>query len=371
MNLRRSLRVIGVNLLVLGAGVTAVELGFGGWLDSTHLNRLNLTKDRKRVYDVRRLYPSASGVAVSTRDRYGLRGSFGDPSRIGILTVGGSTTDQRFITDGETWQDVLQADFVAEGMQVFVANAGVDGQSTYGHIKDFDWWFPAIPGLKPGFVVFYVGINDFYRDEDYERDDLLGDGEGRRTLRRRLEEDSAIFHLFRTLKGMYQAEVVHKLGHESIDFPRVKWTDQPLIRDPEAVMRPRLAAYAERLRALCARTRKMGAVPVFVTQPSRMYKLEPDRVLGAQKPFRYGDVQINGVDFHAMMKLLNDRTLAVCRSEGGIPINLAEDLAFEDREFYDFYHMTPAGAAKVGHYLFGKLSDPVRAAKGSAAEARH
>ena len=34
-----------------------------------------------------------------------------------------------------------------EGRGLF-ANAGVDGQTTYGHIKSFESWFSAIPDLR-------------------------------------------------------------------------------------------------------------------------------------------------------------------------------------------------------------------------------
>lgn len=39
--------------------------------------------------------------------RYGFRGSYPSPGAIDMVTVGGSTTDQRFVTEGKTWQDVL------------------------------------------------------------------------------------------------------------------------------------------------------------------------------------------------------------------------------------------------------------------------
>ena len=121
-------------------------------------------------------------------------------------------------------------------------------------------------------------------------------------------------------------------------------------------MKPQLEGYALRLRVLGAKARELGATPVFVTQPSRRYKASGDAVLGVAKPFKHGDIMINGVDYYLMLKLLNEKTLEAGRREGGIPIDLASEVPFEDRDFYDFNHMTPSGAAKVGHYLYENLT---------------
>ena len=160
--LKRILTILTINCLLLGAGLVILELVFGGWFNPGNLNRLNLIKDDVRLYEVTHLYNAPRPVIQYSRDKYGLRGAYGRPDNIDILTVGGSTTDQRFIPDGETWQDVLQDRFAQTGVTVVIANAGVQGQSTYGHIKNFKWWFPLIPDLTPDYILFYVGLNDFY-----------------------------------------------------------------------------------------------------------------------------------------------------------------------------------------------------------------
>ena len=126
--LKPSIRILLVNMIIVGLGVVASELIFGGWLRSNNLYKLNLIQAQTIKYNTENLYLSASPTISYTRDKYGLRGSFGDASEIDILTVGGSTTDQRNIMDGETWQDVIQARFKQIGNEFVIANAGVDGQ---------------------------------------------------------------------------------------------------------------------------------------------------------------------------------------------------------------------------------------------------
>ena len=77
---------------------------------------------------------------------------------IEILTVGGSTTDQRFVPFKYTYQFVLQKKLKEHDVSFgCVSNAGVDGHSTWGHIFSFKNWFPLIPDLNPKYVLLYIG----------------------------------------------------------------------------------------------------------------------------------------------------------------------------------------------------------------------
>jgi lysophospholipase L1-like esterase len=356
---KRILVILAVNALLLAAGVVAVELLFGGWLDARHLNRLNLIKGGVYKHDVSGLYKSDRPLITYSRDKYGLRGSYGSPSGIRILTVGGSTTDQRYIGDGQTWQDALQREFQRAGLAVPVANAGVDGQSTFGHIADFKWWFPDIPGLAPEFILFYVGINDYHIDAAERFDRLVSDG-GSAGIWDRIQENSAIWNLFKTLRGMYKALVVSRIGHQRVDFGGLKWAREPLQKD-YGFMAPRLAAYAQRLRVLADLTRRLGATPIFVSQPTRHYRITSQGLEGWADETPYDDRRINGLDFHHLMRQFDGVARTVAKEKGAIFVDLASRTEWTDRDFYDFVHMTPQGAEKVGRFLYQALKDDVAA----------
>ncbi len=354
--MRRFLRTALINIGFVLLGVVALELLFGSWLHPNLLNRLNISKNYQRTYDIDGLYDWDPPTSTYTRDAFGLRGSFSSPEEIDILTVGGSTTDQVYITDGYTWQDVMQVEFAKEGKNVVVANAGVDGQSSYGHIKNFDWWFPQITGLAPRYILFYVGINDFYRNVDNRYDGLLRQQDD--ALTQAIRERSAIYHLIRTVKGVYRAQFLDRIGHGAIDVDALEWTDQPIMQDHKVLMSARLDAYAQRLQVLLERTEAIGAVPVFVTQPTRRYKLQNGRIVGLNEMNDYEGKKYNGVDYHAMMRHLDAVTMNACEGNGAICIDLAAGIAadLEDDDFYDPFHMTPKGARKVGLFLHDALS---------------
>lgn len=348
---RRILGIVLINFTVLGFGIVMLEVLFGAWFNPNRLNRLNLIREPLE-YDVAGLYETRSPIINYSRDKYGLRGQYGgDPSRIDILTVGGSTTDQRYISDGSTWQDVLQEQCAAVGTPVAVANAGVDGQTTFGHIKNFEWWFPYIPGLRPKFILFYVGLNDFYADNETAFDAIDTQSGPVVTA---IKEKSALWYLVRTIRGAYRARAVLRINHQKVDLSHVRWTAQPLQED-YGFIAPRLTAYAARLRTLVRLTRHLGAEPIFVTQPSRYFKWTNGGLQGRMEITDYAGRQINGVDYYHMMREFNGAMASVARETDVTLVDLAATSDWQDRDFYDFAHMTPTGARKVGLALFERL----------------
>lgn len=57
-----------------------------------------------------------------------------------------------------------------------------------------------------------------------------------------------------------------------------------------------------------------------------------------------------------MLEPFNEMSLDLCARAGGICIDLAGELRFEQGDFYDHAHTTAAGSRRIGEYLFGKLA---------------
>lgn len=355
--LKRILKILAVNFIIFIICLIIIEIIFGGWFNADRLNRLNMLKDCVLLLDVSNLRHDPNPIIKYSRDKYGLRGNYPNPGKIDILTVGGSTTDQRYIRDGETWQDVLQNSFIKAGVTVFVVNAGIEGQSTYGHIKNFQWWFPNIPNLRPKYILFYVGLNDFYKEAGLECDGLA-DTKQNYNLETRIRHNSALWHMIRTIRGAYTAMVVEKISHRSIDFSRELWTNKALQID-YGFMKTRLNEYANRLRILADKTYALGAKPIFVSQPSRRYRITPNGIQGLDKVNVYDGHPYNGVDYYHMMKKLDNVTKSVAAEKGALFVDLAGQNVWEDSDFYDFSHMTPQGTKKVGTLLYEALKTTI------------
>jgi hypothetical protein len=350
-SLRRFAKIAFVNLLVLVAGVVAIELCFGVWFGSWYDPRLRVIRDVEYRTDVRSLY-GASGRAIYRRDQWGLRGNFDDPRQVDIVTIGGSTTDQRFLTEGATWQDRLAQRLKAMGHPVAIANAGIDGQSTVGHIAALKGWLFRIPRLHPQLVLVYAGINDVLLQYKIDYDGVEASGFIPRTVQY-VDHRSAILALYRTMAGMIaaaQGGVIHRpMKLTELDINWVPTGDLGGLRDDYA---GRLDAYEARLETLDRLIRAWGAVPIFMTQPRADRQLVPGGgvvVLINRDGWMDPETRVLG--------LFNERTLSFCRRAGDPCIDLAGELALGLDDFYDFNHNNPAGAAKIGDYLAPKIFD--------------
>jgi GDSL-like Lipase/Acylhydrolase family len=354
----KPLSVIAMNFVVLLVLALTAELVFGEWIGSSPLGRLAVPRNVQVVVSAAPLYPGG-GEFLYQRDAMGFRGPGVDPARIGILTLGGSTTNQLYLPEEATWQAVLERLLRRAGHDVVVANAGIDGQSTAGMIADLDLWLLDIPALKPRLVLAYVGINDVYKTgpatvNDGGREDprqMRRDNLRHSNLKREVEQRSALVRLWTTIGGVIEADRA-RMRHHAVDFARARWTDQPgQTIWPPAQLEVNLAAYKDRLVRIAGLIEGMGAMPIFVTQTRADYRLENGRLTGiveAEGP--------NGVDRGRALTRFNAATLEVCRYRHVACLDLAAELPFSEGDFYDYEHNTPQGAEKIGRWLAGKLA---------------
>ena len=144
--------------------LSSLEILLGKWIKNIFLNEkteyLNipcLYKDKKFFYDVKNLYNSNQSVPIKIyKDNLGYR-SRSNNNKPQVLTIGGSTTEEFFVTEGKTWQDNLdnlqpKFDFI---------NGGVTGQSTFGHLESIkEWHSKYLINTNINSIIFYLGIND-------------------------------------------------------------------------------------------------------------------------------------------------------------------------------------------------------------------
>ena len=91
--------------------VIILELLFGSWLHEDKwksAREINVIRNVEINYDVEKIYGKELSTVYYKRDGNGLRGSCTNPKDVVILTIGGSTTDQRYIPEEFTYQEVLQ-----------------------------------------------------------------------------------------------------------------------------------------------------------------------------------------------------------------------------------------------------------------------
>ncbi len=356
---KKILKIAFFNLVIFSAGIFFVEYFFGNWRGHKGMERLNVPHDIAIEKDISSIYPSATGKIFYKRDRNGLRGPFSDVSKVRLLTVGGSTTDQSDITEGETWQDILASRFKEAGKDVQIANAGIDGQSVLGHSRSLHIWLKKIPNLRPKYVLAYIGINDTCSSEKMYAPFF----EDENSIESLIATKSALYYLYRTFRGiLLQIKKEYRLGkfvYPETPNPDHNLTDKPIIKDYQGSFGSALDAYEKRLYRLLMRIREFHAEPILITQQTYHFKNKEGQILGAKNSFECWGRQINGVDDYYVLDLLNQRTLSICRKENLICFDLAKELELKYEDFSDLEHNTPSGCAKIGEYLYSKMKDLV------------
>ena len=371
--------------MILLLGISVLEIIFGDYLYESKLGKLNLIRNRTIVYDLNGIY-SSNQSAVYKRDKFGLRGFYTSPSEITILTLGGSTTDQRFVSEGLTWQDQMRKIWLNHNLDLQVVNAGVDGQSTYGHIKNFTWWFPHIPNLKPKFILAYIGINDLFGNvgtkwdaiEDAsqylktlpaeevnqlpELKEMAATSENSTPLWLWFKKNSALVTLYRKIIGIIQAQKV-KLNHgRGFQRTMANWTTKPKLKEYFPLVEKDLSAFHLRLKMLIAEIKKLKARPIIVTQPANYYMKKNGQIYGFNDPnFFFKDKEVSGVDIYYLLQLFSIAAIEECSADSDcIGIDGFENFNLTPLDYYDNVHNTPSGARKIAEVLINKLTPFVR-----------
>lgn len=356
---RGILRVVAVNLGLVVGGLLVAELVFGDWFEEGGLGALRVPRNVHLTHEGEDQQGSTS---TYHRDRYGLRGRYKSPAHIDILAIGGSTTNELYVGDGQTWTDGLAANFRNVGRAISVVNAGVDGHSTVGHLESFDRWFPRIPGLKARYILVYAGINDIHLElsDNARYDRLRSNGDGQafwNAVRRYIRDSSALYSAYRSLLGLLRAKR-GGLIHRQVDWEQVTWVEHP---EPRSIpplsetLEGLRAGFGERLGMIIERTRGVGAEPIIVTQHRAGYRRSGGRLLAAK-----GDRWSGELAEYLVQAAFNRRALEVCRAKAAICLDLAEEVEFQVGDFHDYVHTSPRGSRRIADYLFVKLESLIR-----------
>jgi hypothetical protein len=361
------LRVIGVNFALMIVIIILTELTFGSIFFGKNYGLLVVDRNVSRRFDTANRY--GGGITEYIRDEHGLRGKYSEPSRIDILTMGGSTTNEILLNEGDTWSDRLAQEFADVDRSIVVVNAGVDGQSTIGHLKVFDLWFPKIPDFRPRYIIAYIGINDvshILANKPLNKWEVMV--EPNKRIKQYLMNNSVFYGLYRKVKGYLRARNA-MLVHSTPGGP-YEWKPTVLPPDVAAAEQkfaPFLDSYGTRVREIIRRIRSLHAKPIILTQHTGHYRLRGDRVFGHVAAERHESVWRNqtvekgtvSIGPYEVLMAHNRRAMKICRESNAICIDVSKELAFEKDDHYDLIHTTPQGSAKLAKFIFERLKDKI------------
>jgi lysophospholipase L1-like esterase len=293
------------------------------------------------------VFTKLPATTIHTKNSLGFRGAPPPPDfqdYLTIVTVGGSTTECFYLSDGRTWPDLLGRDLSRHFNRVWIDNAGLDGATTYRHlilVEDY------LLKLRPKVVAFLIGINDVGAGDLEETGKHPG-----HYLRRRwraLLYRSEVYALGQNLYHYYIAQS-RGLRHEEIDLRKVETlehlpagTAEKTLQDYRRNSVPFFARRVEKLVRIC---RAHGLEPVLITQPT-LYGPGLDPVTGVNLATVRLGANLNGGLMFEVVELYNEVTRRVAKQNGVLLIDLARELPRNSAYYYDYLHYTEAGAAAV------------------------
>jgi lysophospholipase L1-like esterase len=295
-------------------------------------------------------------ITSHTKNAVGFRGP--DPPRdfsrrLTLVTIGGSTTECLFLSDGKTWTDVLARRLARTWPDAWVNNAGLDGQSSYGHLillRDF------VVSLRPRVAVFLIGVNDIEREDLTTFDQSLAPNWTRwQKAGVFLEDHSEMVGVAHNLLRMARTSS-RGFGHSEVDLTRLTRLehDPTLTAITLAQQDEPVRHYAERLNAIVELCRRNGIEPVFTTQPV-LYGDAIDPATGVDLATIQVRGAANGRLWWRVLEKYNDAMRRVAANHRVLLVDAAVEMPKDSRLYYDLMHFTNEGAARLGDLVADRL----------------
>jgi lysophospholipase L1-like esterase len=304
--------------------------------------------------------PRLDPVVYQKRNVLGFRGP--EPprdfaSRLTVVTIGGSTTECRLLTDGKTWPDIMAARLASSVPAIWVNNAGFDAHSTYGHLVLLE---QAIVPLGPKVALFLVGANDIGLTAPMPNDSkLVAEASRLRRVLMTAVDHSEVLSTALNVWRYSQAQR-HGLGHAwtAIESARPLRMSDAQIEAKLYEYRPMADGFRRRLEAIVTLCLKAGITPVLVTQPALYPAVDP--ATGIDTANLEVSPRGSGALDWRLTEMNNDIVRDAARRHGLLLIDLARELPKDSRLFYDFVHYTNDGAVRVGEIIAGHLGPYLR-----------
>ena len=337
-------KIIFYNLLFLFLGLILIELIFGNWIFGPKFSSLIIKRNITKVWNP--THYESNHAAMYKKDEFGFRGNYKNISNVKIITVGGSTTDERWIDENLTWSHLLQKKLENTYANIKVANAGTMGQSTIGHLKNFEIWFNQIPNLKPEYFIYYIGINDSilllkaldkYKDKrNYNEADTLVSKKLFERQVRYLKNNSVFYKLFKLIDGYFLAKK-YGVTHFTGTWKNKKKIKPIEVNKEDKIVLQFLIEYQKRLKKINERTKKYKSKTIFITQ-----NVHKDHFLSNA------------------LNIINITTKNFCINNEIICLPLDEKVNFDfEKNFYDGIHTRPSGNKKIAEYISYELKKKI------------
>ena len=353
-----------VNFLIFIIGLFFTEIIFGKWFsEKKYYCSYVLCKTN---YKFKHEFFSSEYNGIYSKNSDGLRGNFDSNLNIKVLALGGSTTDQRYLSDNDTWPNQLQKYFEKIDKNFKVANAGIDGQSTIGHIWNFKNWFTNIANLKPKIIIFYIGINDLIPVKKSHYDFAKIEFKFNKVYFKQLiKNNSAIYYLSKTIySNSFGRKQILKFN-KNILSSNIEYSIKP------SISKTNLELYEKkylkknvnfRLNVLLNETQKYNAIPLFITQGTKRWIKKNNLYYGLISENKKTEmkidnkiININSADLGILEEKFSNNVINFCNEKKIFCIDGFNSFELKINDTYDLMHLNNLGSKKIAKKIFEKI----------------
>jgi len=347
------IKIFSINVLLILFFIFFVEIFFGYWFDKDNFGPyMREHRMKKNLYTIK--IDEKTHNFTYKRNYFGFRGEDVKPEDIKIILIGGSTADERYKPEKFTISGYLNASLKNNNFDLKIINAGIEGQSTRGHIINFKHWFPKLKNFSPKYIIFYVGINDALLNlsDDIIIKSMSDGSDGWVKNPNKIEsfsdnfKSSSIFydHLRKAKHKFYlgneQKRLIYDLDYtlgEKISGSKFQYLsyNQKLklydLNKLQKIHEKKIKYYLSNIDKLSNYTKSLGAIPIFINQ-------EMAEASNSKELF-----------------IMNLSLIDHCKNKSYNCIDLAKNLVGVPQYFWDGVHTTPSGSEKIADIIFPRL----------------
>lgn len=336
-----------------------------------------------------RFVPGISGPSIYKTSSVGIRGNefSAENNEYRILAIGGSTTQNTYLDQDETWTLMLSQLLkkTSDGRTVWTGDVGRSGHTARSHVLQLQYLIPELPKIET--VLMLVGVNDMTvalrHGFDYEAPAALSDAKAHNDQKvgaflripGRFHEQKTIYMASETspvkrlaiyqlgsqakamLLGAFEKSSEDSSGEIYDTWRNYRRAAQDKLNRKPSLEEP-LGVYRAYLESIASLSRSYDVRLILMTQPT-LWRDDLDALeesatwLGGIGDFQSepGHEYFSSAVLASVMADYNETLLDVCAAHKLDCIDLASQIPKSLDNFYDDVHFTERGSALVAEAI--------------------